>query len=95
MHNIAKTTCGMTRLDRLAPHRHAVVRRIVSVGDVIERLKTLGICPGRQVELVKCGDPLILRVFRSRLGLSSSLAECVWVECGDVCSCAAKGPHST
>jgi Fe2+ transport system protein FeoA len=35
---------------------------------------------GRRVELVKGGDPLILRVFGSRLGLSAALAARVRVE---------------
>ena len=40
----------------------------------------LGVCVGRRVELVKGGDPLILRVFGSRLGLSAALAARVRVE---------------
>ena len=80
MNGISSTTVDLTRLDRLAPHVCAVVRRIDSESDDIARLKTLGVCTGRQVEIVRAGDPLILRVFGSRLGLSASLAENVWVE---------------
>jgi Fe2+ transport system protein FeoA len=46
----------------------------------MERLKALGICIGRQVELVKRGDPLIVRVYGSRLGISARLANRVLVE---------------
>jgi len=68
------------RLDRLPPQVCAVVRRIESENDDVGRLKTLGICVGRRVELVKAGDPLIVRVFGSRLGLSATLASRVWLE---------------
>jgi Fe2+ transport system protein FeoA len=43
---------------------------------------------GRRVELVKSGDPLILRVFGSRLGLSASLAARVHVEVCEPGHCA-------
>ncbi len=46
----------------------------------MDRLKALGICIGRQVELVKRGDPLIVRVYGSRLGISARLANRVLVE---------------
>jgi len=69
-----------TRLDKLQPRACAVVRRIESEDEDIQRLKTLGICVGRRVELVKAGDPLIVRVFGSRLGLSAELAARVWLE---------------
>jgi Fe2+ transport system protein FeoA len=72
-----------TRLDRLQPGACGVVRRIESEDEDIQRLKTLGICIGRRVELVKAGDPLIVRIFGSRLGLSAELAVRVWLE---VCS---------
>ena len=38
------------------------------------RLKAMGICVGRQVQLVQAGDPLILRVLGARVGLSARLA---------------------
>jgi Fe2+ transport system protein FeoA len=68
------------RLDELQPRTCAVVRRIESEDEDIQRLKTLGICIGRRVELVKAGDPLIVRVFGSRLGISAELASRVWLE---------------
>jgi len=68
------------RLDKLPPQTCAVVRRIDSETEDVQRLKTLGICVGRRVELIKAGDPLIVRVFGSRLGLSAELAARVWLE---------------
>lgn len=70
----------MVRLDELPARVCAVVRRVDTEDEDIQRLKTLGICLGRRVELVRVGDPLILKVFGSRLGLSASLACRVHVE---------------
>ena len=90
MTTLVETPAALTRLDRLAPKVCAVVRRIDSDSEDIARLKTLGICLGRQVELIKAGDPLIVRVFSSRLGMSSSLATNVWVETCSPGHCALK-----
>lgn len=40
---------------------------------------SLGVCTGRTVELIKAGDPLILKVFATRIGLSARLAARVTV----------------
>lgn len=68
------------RLDELPPHVCAVVREIATDDEDTNRLKTLGVCVGRRVELVRSGDPLILKVFGSRLGVSAELAARVQVE---------------
>jgi len=57
-----------------------VVREIATDDEDSHRLKTLGICVGRRVELVRAGDPLIVKVFGSRLGISAELAARVQVE---------------
>lgn len=47
------------------------------------RLKALGICQGRRIQLVKGGDPLIIRVLGTRVGISARLATGITVEpCG-------------
>jgi Fe2+ transport system protein FeoA len=80
----------LARLDQLPSRTCGVVRRLETDDADVQRLKTLGICVGRQVELVKAGDPLIVRVFGSRLGLSARLASLVWVEgCQGRCACPA------
>jgi Fe2+ transport system protein FeoA len=56
------------------------VRRLDADDDDATRLKALGVCVGRQVELVKAGDPLIVRVLGARIGLSARLAAQVQVE---------------
>ena len=68
------------RLDELPVHVCAVVRSIATDDEDTQRLKTLGVCMGRRVEIVRTGDPLILKVFGSRLGLSATLATRVRVE---------------
>lgn len=77
------------RVDELRPYECAVVRRMDGAGDDVERLKSMGLCLGRRVELVRAGDPLILRVLGVRLGVSARLAAGIVVErcdhqhCGD------------
>jgi Fe2+ transport system protein FeoA len=71
---------GLVRLDLLPPRVCAVVRKIATDDEEMQRLKTLGVCLGRRVELVKLGDPLILKVFGSRLGISAAVAANVEVE---------------
>lgn len=43
--------------------------------DVTDTLKRLGLCVGRKVQVDKVGDPLILRVLGSRVGVARRLAE--------------------
>jgi Fe2+ transport system protein FeoA len=71
---------ALVRLDELPPHVCAVVREIATDDEDTNRLKTLGVCVGRRVELLRSGDPLILKVFGSRLGVSAELAARVQVE---------------
>lgn len=40
----------------------------------VNRLKAMGICVGRKVQLIKHGDPLIVLVLGTRLGISARLA---------------------
>ncbi len=83
----------VVRLNQLQPKTCAVVRQIESQSEDIQRLKTLGICLGRRVEVVKCGDPLIVRVFGSRIGLSAELASNVLMEeCSPPDRCALQEP---
>lgn len=72
------------RLDQLQPKLCGTVVRVDAEGDDISRLQVMGVCVGRKVEVIKRGDPLILRVLGSRLGLSARLAQRVYVQsCGD------------
>lgn len=46
----------------------------------LERLEVMGLCAGRVVEVVKTGDPMIVRVLGTRIGLAASLARDIYVE---------------
>ena len=74
------TNPDLVRLNDLPPRVCGIVREIETDDEEARRLKTLGICSGRQIELVRAGDPLILKIFGSRLGLAATLAARVRVE---------------
>ena len=71
---------SLVRLDEFPPRVCAVVRSVTTDDEDTQRLKTLGVCVGRRLELVRAGNPLILKIFGSRLGLSAELAARVTVE---------------
>jgi Fe2+ transport system protein FeoA len=45
----------------------------------LQRLEVMGICPGRFVKVIKPGDPLVVRVLGTRIGLAAALAAFVYV----------------
>ena len=71
---------GEVRLDAIRPGQCGIVR-VVEAGETeIDQLKSMGVCIGRKVMLVQAGDPLILKVMGTRLGVSARLATRVRVE---------------
>lgn len=78
--NTIKQPVPTVRLDELPLRVCAVVRSVETDDEDTNRLKTLGVCVGRRVELVRVGNPLILKIFGSRLGISAELAARVRVE---------------
>jgi ferrous iron transport protein A len=76
------------RLNELPTQRCSVVCRVETDSEDMRRLKTLGICVGRRIEVIKTGDPMIVRVFGSRLGMSAALASRVWLEVCTPAHCA-------
>jgi ferrous iron transport protein A len=81
------------RLDELPPRVCAVVRSIATDDEDTQRLKTLGVCVGRRVEVARAGNPLILKIFGSRLGVSAELAARVRVEVCQPGHCALRENH--
>jgi Fe2+ transport system protein FeoA len=69
----------LKRLDELRPHQCAVVDHIEAEDEEMARLMSMGVCAGRTIEMIKSGDPLILKVFGSRVGVSARLAHRVLV----------------
>ena len=67
------------RLDTLEQHQLATVHHVEAPCDDLERLMAMGVCAGQTIELIQRGDPLILKVFGSRVGVSARLAHRVWV----------------
>ena len=74
---------AVIRLDELERHHCGVVDHVEAGEADMERLMAMGVCMGRTVELIRTGDPLILKVFGSRIGVSARLACRVMVRpCG-------------
>ena len=74
------------KLVELEPHKWGEIVDIDVPGEEKQRMMSMGICPGRTIQLVKRGDPLIVRVFGTRIGLSARLADHITVEpCTDDC----------
>jgi Fe2+ transport system protein FeoA len=69
--------------------------RVVSV-DVsavdLERLEVMGLCAGRMVCVIKEGDPMIVRVLGTRIGLAAALAARVHLRPETSPSSASTGP---
>lgn len=68
------------QLDQLKPKHCGVVLEVRADDDEHERLMAMGVCAGRTVELVQLGDPLIVKVYGTRVGVSSRLAAKVIVD---------------
>lgn len=56
---------------------------VLATGDDAIRLKRMGVCEGREFELVSHGDPMVLRVGGARVGVSRQLASFVLVDSSD------------
>ena len=71
--------------------------RVVSV-DVsaidLERLEVMGLCSGRIVCVIKHGDPMIVRVLGTRIGLAATLARSVQVQPLNSTPSSDEGPSS-
>ena len=57
-----------------------VVVRVEGHGVPVTQLKRLGICENQVIELVQTGNPAIVQVAGSRVGISRVVIECVYVE---------------
>ena len=67
-------------LAELPPLAVATVLDVLADDDDSARLKAMGICIGRRVQLVQQGDPLVVRAIGIRIGLSRRLAERVLMQ---------------
>lgn len=70
-------------LDQLQLEHCGLVAAVQAGEEEIERLKSMGVCVGRRLMLVRSGDPMIVKVLGSRIGISARLAQRVMVlPCG-------------
>ncbi len=68
-------------------HGDSVVVGTVNADGADEvRLKRMGVCAGRRLDVVQAGDPMIIRVVGARVGLSRRLAERILGTACPVCS---------
>ena len=62
---------------RLAQLEAGAIGEICAVdiaGDDADRLLAMGFCRGRRVQVLKCGNPMIVSVMGSRIGIHRELA---------------------
>ena len=80
-------------LNDLIQGQCGLIRHLDLANNDDKRLRTLGICPGRRVWLVRRGDPMVLKVMGTRIGLAGELAQRVTVEvCTPSCGFAGDEP---
>ncbi len=68
------------RLDQLPSGTRGIVQRIDSADAALHRLMAMGLCPGRDIEVVRQGSPLILRLLGAHIGVSSRVARQIVIE---------------
>ena len=83
---------GFVPLDRAPARVCGVVAFLSAADEDVNRLKAMGVCIGRRVEVLQGGDPLIVRAYGSRIGISARVARHVYL---DMCNeCPTGGPAS-
>ena len=81
-----KATLAMTtpstrcRLDQMTAGTCCTVESIELGELAIQRLMAMGLCVGRQLEVIRHGNPLIVRLLGARIGVSARVADQIMVE---------------
>ena len=68
------------RLDQLPSGARGIVRHIERQDGAMHRLMAMGLCVGRAVEVLRQGNPLVVRLLGARIGVSGRLAQSIVVE---------------
>lgn len=55
------------------------VESVTASSDHVARLAGLGVSVGRQIRVLRTGEPTVVQVYGSRLGLARSLARTIFV----------------
>ena len=64
----------MPKLSDVSGQGDFLVQQIEDRGEETIRLKRLGICQNRRLQVLNTGDPMIVRVVGTRVGISRQLA---------------------
>jgi Fe2+ transport system protein FeoA len=56
------------------------VERIESDETAVQRLMAMGLCVGREIEIIRHGNPLIVELLGARIGVSARVARNIVVE---------------
>lgn len=84
------TIVARTASSQLLPLTEAPLGRPLRVGKVdtnsvdAARLQAMGVCQGRVLEVVKGGNPLVVRIVGSRVGIAARLAIHVLIDASPV-----------
>lgn len=73
--------------NRLSAGECGLICHIDGDHEDIERLKTMGVCLGRRLHVVKSGDPMIVSVMGTRLGIAARLSRHVFLRPDDDYRC--------
>ena len=68
------------RLDETPAGTRGVVHQIAATDAAMSRLMAMGLCVGREVSVLRQGNPLIVRVLGARVGLSDRIARHITVD---------------
>ena len=66
------------RLANANPGRYRCIELDEGAPGVL-RLQQLGLCQDRELEVVACGNPMVVRVAHTEIGISKQLAETILV----------------
>jgi len=67
------------KLNEIPSGTRAVVHRIDAEDAAVQRLMAMGLCVGRELEVVRQGNPLIVRMLGARIGVSGRVAKHIQV----------------
>ena len=71
---------NICQIDELDEQEWASIDRLDHNDPSIRRLMGMGLCEGHQVQLIQKGNPMILHVLGSQIGISQRLAKKIQVK---------------
>ena len=92
--SLAQNPSESITLDKLKPGKCGYVLKVKAENDDVKKLMAMGVCEGRIIKLVHLGEPMILQVLGSRIGVSSRLGKTVEVAPCEEDNCCEQGQCS-